>query len=545
MIKNLRIKNYTLLKDVSIDFANGFTVVSGETGAGKSIMLDALTLLLGKRAEKFSKDKASLKTIIEGTFTVDKSNFSFFKKHDLDFHDLTIIRREMNSDGKSRAFINDTPVLLNVLLEFGNQIIEIHAQHQSILLKDEVAQFALVDELAKSGRELVAYQSELQKYNQLNADLILIKKSGSLSDTELDFLRYQIEELESCNFAKGEKEMVEEQISLLGNIEDITYAISESDDCLNNEQGVLSQLSLMKRKLSEFNTFSELYKRVDSVIIELNDVGSDLAILNNDLKSDPERLLNFNNRLDVINKMLQKHKKNSVEDLLSYQMEMQVKVNISASFEQGIKKKENQIKNQYLILKKSALILNNKRNNILPVFKKDIEKHLMNLGMPYAQFMVMFSISDIYHKLGNTSISFLFSANKGSSLKKISQIASGGELSRLMLAVKYMSAKLSKVNTLVFDEIDTGVSGKIASLMGNMMQEISRFTQLIAISHLPQIVSKSESHLKVIKSVINNETTSNVISLNEEERIEEIAKLLSGKEVTSAAFENARVLLRQ
>jgi DNA repair protein RecN (Recombination protein N) len=545
MIKNLKIRNYTLLKDVSIDFKKGFTVVSGETGAGKSIMLDALALLLGKRVERFSVDKTSPKTIIEGVFSIEKSKFTFFEKNNLDFQELTVVRRELNSDGKSRAFINDTPVLLNVLSEFRNQIIEIHAQHQSILLKDEIAQFALIDELAKSEKVLLTYQKELQKYNQFHAELILIKKSESLSDSELDFLQYQLEELENYNLKIGEKESIEEQISLLENVEGLTHTISESEQYLNNEQGILSQLSAIKRRLLEFETFAEIYERVESVIIELNDVSSDFSSLNNKLKSDPEELLNFNNRLDVINKLLQKHRKKTVEDLLTYQKEIKDKINLSASFEVEIAKKKNKIENQFLILKKSASILNDKRNKILPFFQKDIENHLMNLGMPYARFMTVLSVGDSYHKLGNTSISFLFSANKGSSLLEISKVASGGELSRLMLAIKYISAKSSEVNALVFDEIDIGVSGEIASLMGDMMQEISKSTQLIAISHLPQITSKADEHLKVVKSVSCDETISDVISLNKEERVEEIAKLLSGKEVTSAAFENARVLLSQ
>ena len=545
MIKSLKIKNYTLLKDVSIDFKKGFTIVSGETGAGKSIMLDALALLLGKRVDRFSANKTSFKTIIEGVFSIEKSKSVFFAKNDIDFQELTVVRREINLDGKSRAFINDTPVLINVLSEFGNKIIEIHAQHQSILLKDEIAQFTLIDELAKSEKVLLVYQKELQKYNQLNTELAVIKASGSLSGAELDLLQYQLEELESCNLRTGEKENISQQISLLENIEGISNAIYESEASLNNEQGVLSQLSAIRKKLLEFDTFTELHERVESVILELNDVSSDLFSLTYNLKSNPKQLLNFNNRLDIINKLLQKHRKDSVEDLIAYQKEIQDKINLSASFEIEIKKKKNKIENQFVILRKAASILNKKRNNILPIFKKDIEHHLMSLGMPYAQFMVEFSVGDNYHKLGNTSISFLFSANKGSSLLEISKVASGGELSRLMLVIKYISAKLLEVDTLVFDEIDIGVSGEIASLMGNMMKEISKTTQLVAISHLPQIASKADEHLKVVKSVAGNETISDVISLNKEGRLEEIAKLLSGKEVTSAAFENARVLLSQ
>ena len=545
MIRSLKIRNYTLLKDVSIDFKKGFTVISGETGAGKSVMLDALTLLLGKRIERYSIDKTSAKTIIEGEFSIQKSKLAFFEKHDLDFQELTVIRREFNSDGKSRAFINDTPVLLNVLSEFRNKIIEIHAQHQSILLKDEVAQFALIDRLAKSEKELLSYQEELQKYNQLKMELDLIQRSGSLSENELDFLQYQLEELENCNLEAGEKEKLEQKISILENIEGVMNVVSESEKYLNNEQGILSQLSSVKRKLLEFETFTELYERVASVIIELNDVSSNLASLDNKLRLDPSELLVLNNRLDVINKLLQKHRKDTVAGLLIYQQEIKSRIKLSSSSEMELKNKKIEIEDQFLVLQGKASDLNIKRNNILPFLKKEVESNLINLGMPYANFMAAINLSDSYHKFGNTSISFLFSANRGGELLEVSKVASGGELSRLMLAIKYISATLSEVDILVFDEIDIGVSGEIAALMGKMMQEISKSTQLIAISHLPQIASKADEHLKVVKSVIGIETVSNVKNLDKQARIEEIAKLLSGKEVTSEAFENARVLLSQ
>ena len=545
MIKSLKIKGYTLLKDVSIDFKDGFTIISGETGAGKSIMLDALSLLLGKRVARFSDAGYDGKTIIEGVFSVKKSKESFFESHNIDFDAITVVRREINAEGRSRAFINDTPVLLSVLLEFGNQIIEIHSQHQSVLLKDKVAQFALIDELAGSKSFLIDYQRELQKYRDLNTELVKIKESGSLSDSEIEFLKYQLNELNDLNLKKGEKASIEQQITLLENVEGIANVVSESEYFLNNEQGILSQLSDVKRKLADFETLSDLYERVTSVIIELNDVSSDLYSLTNNIRSNPQELSTLSNRLDNINQLLQKHKKKSVDELLDCQNDIQTRIDLSVSFELEVERKEAEIKEQALILEKKALILNDKRVQALPNLQKDIEAHLINLGMPFAKFLIDVSVVDAYHQFGNTSLSFLFSANKGGKLLDISKVASGGELSRLMLSIKYIAAQYSEIDTLVFDEIDMGVSGEIASLMGDMMKKIRNSTQLIAISHLPQIASKADEHLKVVKKVVANETISDVLILDKDGRLEEIAKLLSGKEVTSAAFENARALLNQ
>ena len=545
MIQQLRIKNYALLKDVNIDFSDGFTVVSGETGAGKSIMLDALSLLLGKRVERFSIEENSAKSIIEGSFKIDKSKESFFTENNLDFEVETVVRREINSKGKSRAFINDTPVLLSVLTAFGKQIIEIHVQHQSFLIKEESAQFALVDQLAKSNNELLKYQNDLKLYNALNEELNLIKKSGRLSESELDFLKFQLEELDLANLIIDEKEDLENMISLLVNVDEIANAIVESELMLNNDQGVISSLSIIKNSLQNFDIFSDLSDRLESVIIELNDLDSDLSAINSKLDTDPNKLQNLNYRLDLINNLLQKHRKQSIEELIDLRDKISEKILTSSSFDLKLSIKEKEIESQLHNLLKSANNLTLKREKVLLTIKKETEKNLQNLGIPYAQFQVCLTKSDVFHLLGNTNISFLFSANKGSKLQEISKVASGGEISRLMLVIKYITAQSSEVNTLVFDEIDTGVSGEIASLMGDMMLEISKENQLIAISHLPQIASKSKVHLKVVKKVKKEDTISDIIQLNTEQRVEEIAKLLSGKEITNAAFENAKVLLNQ
>ena len=545
MIKSLHIQNYALLKNVFINFTDGFTVVSGETGAGKSIMLDALSLLLGKRVERFSADENISKSTIEAVFIIDRSKKQFFTDNDLGFEEETVVRREINAIGKSRAFINDTPVLLQVLTAFGKQVIEIHSQHQSVLLKDEQAQFLLIDQLAKSEKELASYQNELKKYTALVSALNFIKKSGSLSLSELEFLQFQFEELNTAYLIENEKEELENKISLLENIDGISNAIAESEHYLNNEQGVFNSLSVVKRKLIEFDTFSELSTRLEVVLIELNDINAELSDINNKLNANPEELLKFNNRLDILNNLLLKHRKQFIEELIDLKHEIEQKIQLSSSFEVQVIAKHKEIDKQILVLKAAAEVLNTKRNKVLPKIKQQLQEHLQQLGMPYAKFEVVFTEINQFYQNGNTTISFLFSANKGSVLQELAKVASGGELSRLMLAINYITAQLSKVNILVFDEIDTGVSGEIASLMGDMMLKISKKNQLIAISHLPQIASKANSHLKVVKRIVNGNTISDVVALNQQQRVEEIAKLLSGKKLTKAAFDNAEELLNQ
>ena len=545
MIKSLHIQNYALLKNVFIDFTDGFTVISGETGSGKSIMLDALSLLLGKRVERFTADENRSKSTIEAIFIIDSSKEQFFIDNDLDFEKETVVRREINSVGKSRAFINDTPVLLQVLTAFGRQIIEIHSQHQSVLLKNEQAQFLLIDQLSKSENELFKYQKNLKQYTALVSELNIIKKSGSLSSSELDFLQFQFEELNSANLIENEKEDLENNISLLENVDGISNAIADGEHYLNNDDGILTSLSVVKRKLIEFDAFGDLSTRLDAVLIELNDINTELSEINSKLNADPEQLLRLNNRLDLLNNLLIKHRKKFIEELIDLKNDIEKKIILSSSFEMQVIEKQKEIEKQIIVLKAVAEVLNLKRSKALPKIKLLLEKHLQQLGMPHATFKVVLTKTDQFYQNGNTTISFLFSANKGSALQEVAKVASGGELSRLMLAIKYIVAQFSKVNILVFDEIDTGVSGEIASLMGEMMLNISKDSQLISISHLPQIASKANNHFKVVKRIVSGNTVSDIIVLNRQQRVEEIAKLLSGKKLTKAAFDNAEELLNQ
>ena len=544
MIKSLKIKNYALINDVIIDFKEGFTVLGGETGAGKSIILDALSILLGKRVDRYAINP-NKQTIVEGVFKIDNKFINFFRNNNIGYNEATIIRREVNPNGKSRAFINDTPVLLNLLSELGNQIVEIHTQNQSILLQDQVSQFCLVDSVSKSETILSNYQIQYNLYKDLYTELIKIKSSGSLSDNEVDFLSFQINELQDANLKVGEKEELEKKIDFLENIQGISELITNGNVILNDDYGVIARLSSLEKKMLDYDTFNDLSSRIQSVLIELNDLSDDLSSLNDNLNSDPSQLNKFYSRLDELNGFLNKYKQNDEICLINYLDEIKEKLNLSKSYDNLLDDISSKIENQLNILSALTVELNKIRFVAIPYFEKEVETNLNNLGMPHAKFKVEFTDSVDFHYYGKSEIKFLFSANKGIPLMEVAKVASGGELSRLMLVMKYISAKSVGLNTLFFDEIDIGVSGEIASLMGIMMSEISNSSQVIAISHLPQVASRANQHLKVIKQIIGNQTFSDVKNLNNEERVMEIAKLLSGKEVSNEAYENAKVLLNQ
>jgi len=545
MIKKLHINNYALFKNVEIDFTDGFTVISGDTGAGKSIMLDALSLVLGKRVDRFAESSATQKSIIEAEFLLNDSHKKFFNDNDIDFDQDTIIRREISINGKSRAFINDTPVLLNVLTRFSHQIVEIFSQHEKLVFKDPKAQFIFLDDLAGSNELLLKYRLLLKEYNDLKSDINNIKKNGSLSLAELEFLQFQFNELKDANIESNEKEIIEEKIKLLENVDSISLALDEMRVLFNNENGAISSINRAKKISQNLDSLSEISKRLESVIIELEDINSEISYLQNSLEADPNELKRMTDRLDLINSLLHKHRLKFVDQLFDLKEDLYNKIEQSESFEVLLNKKEKDLKVKYNQLIKLANILDNNRKKVIPKITNHIEDILINLGIPHAQFQINLVQTNELHSFGCSYISMQFCANKGGEMKELMRVASGGELSRLMLAIKFLSAQNSSISTLIFDEIDSGVSGEIASLMGNMMQNISKSNQVIVISHLPQIASKAKTHLKVSKQIVDDKTTSTVHKLTSEDRVEEIAKLLSGKNITDAAIKNALDLLNQ
>ena len=545
MIKKLHINNYALFKNVEIDFTDGFTVISGDTGAGKSIMLDALSLVLGKRVDRFAESSATQKSIIEAEFLLNDSHKKFFNDNDIDFDQETIIRREISINGKSRAFINDTPVLLNVLTQFSHQIVEIFSQHEKLVFKDPKAQFIFLDDVAGSNEILLKYRLLLKEYNDIKSDINNIKKNGSLSLAELEFLQFQFNELNDAKIENNEKEIIEEKIKLLENVDSISLALDEMRVLFNNENGAISNINRAKKVSQNLDSLSEISKRLESVIIELEDINSEISYLQNSLEADPNELKRMTDRLDLINSLLHKHRLKFVDQLFDLKEDLYNKIEQSESFEVLLNKKEKDLKVKYNQLIKLANILDNNRKKVIPKITNHIEDILINLGIPHAQFQINLVQTNELHSFGCSYISMQFCANKGGEMKELMRVASGGELSRLMLAIKFLSAQNSSISTLIFDEIDSGVSGEIASLMGNMMQNISKSNQVIVISHLPQIASKAKTHLKVSKQIVDDKTTSTVHKLTSEDRVEEIAKLLSGKNITDAAIKNALDLLNQ
>ena len=546
MIQQLHISNYALLKEVDISFNDGFTVVSGETGAGKSIILDALSLLFGKRVERSVVANDEKKTIVEGVFKLNDSHKFFFEIHNLDFDYETVIRRELRANGKSRAFINDSPVLLNVLSNFSQIIVEFFAQNQTVMFKEDESKFNFLDQFSDSNNLLNEYRDCFYEFNKLNQDLNKLKNQGSLSAAEIDFLKFQYSEIDRANLVLGEKEQLEKNIIILENFNNIHSAICDSQDILNLEEGIVKQLSIIRNKLSGVNTFSEIDKRIESIIIDLNDINLEFSNISNkfsDYKS--EDLNDINTRLDVINSLLQKHRMKFVQQLLDLKDDLRSRIDLADSFEILLEEKQKQIDNKEKNLRTLAYSLNKRRLSVVPLIKEEIEKVLHNIGMPYSRFNIDILDDVKFHNYGIGLISFKFSANKGLDMQELYKVASGGELSRLLLAIKYVTARRFSVSTLIFDEIDSGVSGEIASLMGDMMKYISKSSQLISISHLPQIAAKADTHLKVIKNITKKATYTTVMELDQESRVSEIAKLLSGRKITKAAISNAIELLNQ
>lgn len=549
MITALSIKNYALIEKLTIDFSKGFSIITGETGAGKSIILGALGLVLGKRADLTSLKNKEEKCVIEAHFEISKYNLlPFFEANDLDYESDTIIRREILPSGKSRAFVNDSPVNLQELQELSWFLIDIHSQQQTRELSDENIQFEIIDAIANNQETIQEYQSLLKKYKsdktQLNS---LLKRQGE-STKEQEYNTFLLNELVAAKLKSGEQAELEADYEKLNNVEIIKESIDKSLAIANEEQiGVYTNLKEIKVALQKIASFSpdyaSLLERVTSLSIEFDDITDDLSRSSEKLINDPEQLELISQKLQLIYNLQKKHQAGSVEELLEIQSQLENTVLELGNLEEDIVTLTNVIQEKELALNALGTTIHKNRQESIPVLSNKLIAILETLGMPNVRFDIQVKETASYYENGKDELQFLFSANKGTDFGLLKKVASGGEMSRIMLAVKAVLAGYSKLPTLIFDEIDTGVSGEIAIKMGEIMKKMSETMQIFAITHLPQIAAKGTAHFKVSKSTVGEDTQSELKLLSEEERIVEIAQMLSGTIVSDSALNHAKALL--
>ena len=549
MITSLSIKNYALIEKLAIDFSKGFSIITGETGAGKSIILGAMGLVLGKRADLTSLKNKEEKCVIEAYFDISKYNLKpFFEANDLDYENETIIRREILPTGKSRAFINDSPVNLQELQELSLFLIDIHSQQQTQELSDETVQFAIIDAIANNQNVIGNYQSLLKTYKEDKARLqsLIVKQAESIKEQEYN--TFLLNELVSAQLKSGEQEQLEADFEKLNNVETIKEAVDKSLALANEEQiGALSTLKEIKLALQKIASFAPEYaallERISSLVIELDDISDELTNSSEKLINDPVQLDLISEKLQLIFNLQKKHQVTSVDELLSIQTTLENTLFELGNLESDIAKLTQTIQDKANSLDALAQTIHQKRSESVPVLSDKLIAILATLGMPNVRFNIEIKSTDNYYLNGKDEIQFLFSANKGTDFGLLKKVASGGEMSRIMLAVKAILAQYSKLPTLIFDEIDTGVSGEIAIRMGEIMKEMSQTMQIFAITHLPQIAAKGNAHFKVYKSTVGEDTQSELQLLNEEERVIEIAQMLSGAVVSDSALNHAKSLL--
>lgn len=549
MLQSLYIKNYALIESLEINFSTNFSIITGETGAGKSILLGALGLVLGNRADLSTLKDKEQKCVIEAHFSI--SNYKLkelFESLDLDYDDNTIIRREIMPTGKSRAFVNDSPVNLQELQELGNYLIDIHSQFQTRNIISEEYQIDLLDKVANNEKVLQHYQTELKKFKSFQSELKKILVEKETLGKEQEYNLFLFEELEKAKLKIGEQEELEVESEKLNNVEFLKENISKVIAISNQEEiGLIANLKEVKLSLQKVASiapeFNELHERITVALIEVEDIVAENESIAEKLIDDPSRTELVNSKLQLIYDLQKKHQVNSVEELLQIQEELEQKVVKFDDIDALIKKLESQIDASKRELDNQSSILTEARRKSSVVFITEITKIITQLGMPDAQFEFEISPSETYTKFGKDQINLLFSANKGSRPDAIKKVASGGEMSRIMLSIKAVLTDYSKLPTIIFDEIDTGVSGEIALKMAEIMKKMSNKMQVFAITHLPQIASKGNQHYKVFKVTNNNDTISEIKLLNEDERVVEIAEMLSGKDISESAINHAKALL--
>ncbi|WP_074409377.1 MULTISPECIES: DNA repair protein RecN [Aquimarina] len=549
MLRGLSIKNFALIEELQVAFDSGLITITGETGAGKSLLLGALGLLLGKRADLSSVKDNTQKCVIEGVFDVKKYGLtSFFEEEALDYEDQTIIRREILPSGKSRAFINDTPVTLQSLVSLGSRLIDIHSQHQTLEVTTNDFQFEVLDALADADREIKSYKRGLELLKQKEKEVGALIADQENFTKEYDYNAFLLNELEEAKLKPGELQELEEQYDQLNNIEEIQERLSGSVAVMSSEEvGVSDQLNTIKNNISKIESYSgplqELSQRIQSVYIELDDISSSLLDELEKLEADPERLEQVSQRLQLLHNLQVKHAVSDIKELIVITDTLREKVSKTESLSEDIERLKKEIVTIQSQLDKVAEKIHKKRNKALPLLIKELEDILKALGMPNAAFQASLELQEKYLSNGKEVLTFLFSANKGGAFGQLKKVASGGELSRIMIAIKSILSRYTQLPTIIFDEIDTGVSGEVAHKMADLMMNMSKNLQVFSITHLPQIAANGQNHYKVYKEDIQNTTITQLKLLSEEERIKEIAEMIGGKNISDSALTHAKSLL--
>lgn len=551
MLKQLYIKNFTLIDELNISLYPGFSVITGETGAGKSIILGAIGLLLGNRADSKAIKAGRDRCVIEAHFDLSRYGMQkFFDDNDIDYDaDDTIIRRELTAAGKSRAFINDTPVPLTRMRELGEQLVDIHSQHQNLLLQKEDFQLNVVDIIAQDADQLKVYQKEYDAYRKAKELLEELKTEIAKNRENEEFMRFQHKELDDANLQEGELEQLEQEAETLSHSEDIKTALFEADNALSgDDDSILDKLKNATHQLENicdvYPSMTDVAGRMQSSYIELKDIAQEISSSVDHVEFDPNRLDAINTRLDKLYTLQQKFHVETVTELIATRDRIAEQLSHIDNGDEDIEEKEKEVAALLAKAEKQAALLTSIRQKSAKAIEKEMKGRLIPLGIPNVRFEIAFAAKPLSGN-GADKVSFLFSANKSTQLQPVSQVASGGEIARVMLSLKAMISGAVKLPTIIFDEIDTGVSGKIAEKMADIMEEMGiQNRQVLSITHLPQIAAKGSHHYKVLKEETENGTISHMKELNNQERIEEIAQMLSGSDITQAALANAKELLR-
>ncbi len=549
MLSSLSIKNYALIENLKVDFQDRLSIITGETGAGKSILLGGLALVLGKRADAslvYNKEK---KCIIEAEFAIEKYNLNLFFEHeDLDYENVTTIRREILPNGKSRAFINDTPVTLSVLNSFSEKLIDIHSQHETLQLADTAFQFQIIDSLADNDEYLSSYSRGLTLFKSLTKELEILLSNQQKAQQEFDYNSFVLNELEQVNLKEDEQEGLEEILEKLSHVEEIKMNLSEAIQISEDEQiGLKNLLNQLKNNINKIADFAEaykhLYERVNILFIELSDIVQEFENENENLEYNPKELEKTENRLQIIYNLQKKHAVSSIDELLKIQEIYREKIFEVENSSEYIEAKKIEIEKIKQNLEKLATNIHERRERAIPVFIKELETILAVLEMKNTRLSINLVESDQLLSNGKDNLEFLISSNKGMTFESLKKIASGGEMSRIMLAVKSILSKYTKLPAIIFDEIDTGVSGEVSNKIAALMQKMSANMQVLTITHLPQIAAKGDQHYKVFKEEKDNIIHSNIKLLNGNERIVELAEMLGGHDIAESAIAHAKQLL--